>query len=345
MDFNVISQNKEKRFWWIDVIFYFAISLLIASVFSYVIFLIKNNIQREDIKIEESLMLQVGTEDQRKQEREVINYQNKINDFTKIIKNHEFVSNVFAFMQTETMPNIWFKQFTFNLKSAEIQLSGESDGLDELSRQVARLENNKYVKNLAGLNSSLSGSERINFSFSLSLDQEVLSYISSLASALQEPLLQEEILEENQDTGQITQIGDDQKLITSFHILLDPEVIGTINQSSLIINANVPYGTDISNLVAELVLSPGAIVIPASNTAQNFTNPVIYRVIAVDGSSQDYEARVHILPKEGFKINNSSGASTIITIILIIGVFIVIGIIVFFIQKRRKNKKVNNNLI
>ena len=52
MDFSTIFQIRTKRFWWMDVIFYFVISLLIATVLCYVIFMTKNNMQREDIKKE-----------------------------------------------------------------------------------------------------------------------------------------------------------------------------------------------------------------------------------------------------------------------------------------------------
>ena len=45
-----------------DVIFYFAISLLIATVFLYIIFIVKNGIQRKDIKEQEVKLETVGTE-------------------------------------------------------------------------------------------------------------------------------------------------------------------------------------------------------------------------------------------------------------------------------------------
>ena len=40
MDFSVIFQLRTKKFWWMDVIFYFVIYLLIATVLCYFIFLI-----------------------------------------------------------------------------------------------------------------------------------------------------------------------------------------------------------------------------------------------------------------------------------------------------------------
>ena len=109
MDFSVIFQLRTKKFWWMDVIFYFVISLLVATILCYLIFLTKNILQKEDIKTETKLQT-VGTETKNKK-KDVITYRKKIADFSRLFKNHEFASNVFAFMQRQTMPNIWFKQF------------------------------------------------------------------------------------------------------------------------------------------------------------------------------------------------------------------------------------------
>ena len=149
MDFSVIFQLRTKKFWWMDVIFYFVISLLIATVFCYIIFLTKNSFQREDIKKEIAALQTVGTDQQKEYEKEVISYQGKINDFSNLLKNHEFASNVFAFIQTQTMPNVWFSQFNLDEKNNGVQLSGEADDIDALSRQVATFEKNKYVENIA----------------------------------------------------------------------------------------------------------------------------------------------------------------------------------------------------
>ena len=160
MDFSVIFQLRTKKFWWMDVIFYFVMSMLIATVLCWLIFLIKNNIQRADIEKETEALLTVGTKSQQAQEAEVINYRSKISEFTDLLKNHEFASNAFAFLEAQTMPNVWFQQFSLDEKNASVQLSGESDSFDSYSRQVAAFENNKYIKDLAGLSSSLGASAR-----------------------------------------------------------------------------------------------------------------------------------------------------------------------------------------
>ena len=136
--------------------------------------------REQDIKIETADLQTVGTDQQKQQETEVINYQKKIKDFTNLLKNHEFASNVFAFMQAQTMPNIWFNQFSLDEKNNAVQLSGESDNMDAFSRQVAVFEKNKYVKNIGTFNSSLGESARIEFNMNLMLDQNIFNYLSDM---------------------------------------------------------------------------------------------------------------------------------------------------------------------
>ncbi len=68
--------------------------------------------------------------------------------------------------------------------------------------------------------------------------------------------------------------------------VLDTDV--TANISGTTITATVPFGTDVTALKPTINISDKATISPASDTAQNFTNPVTYTVTAEDGSNQDY---------------------------------------------------------
>lgn len=185
MDFSILNQLnqlKSKKFWWLDVILYFVISLLIATIFCYIIFSIKSSLQQEEIKKVTANLEKVGTVEQKEQEKEVLSYRKKIADFNTIFKSHQFASNIFAFMQAQTMPYIWFEQFALEQKTGSVQLSGEADNMDELSRQVQNLEKNEYVVKLSGLNSTISPNSKVKFNFSLLLDQKIFNYISDTSS-------------------------------------------------------------------------------------------------------------------------------------------------------------------
>lgn len=181
MDFSVIYQLRSKRYWWLDVILYFAVSLLVATIFCWLIFMVKGNLEQEKAKKIYDNLLTVGTADQKAQEKNVLSYKKKISDFNVIFKNHEFASNIFAFMREQTLPYIWFKQFALDKKNGLVQLSGETDNLDFLSRQVSSLEKNSYVKKIGTLNSSIGTNTKINFSLNISLDPKIFGYVADTA--------------------------------------------------------------------------------------------------------------------------------------------------------------------
>jgi hypothetical protein len=337
MDFSVIFQLRTKKFWWMDVIFYFVVALLVATIFCYIIFLMKDSFLRADIEEEIKNLQTVGTIQQKEEEAVVINYRNKINDFSGLFKSHEFASNVFAFLQEQTMPNVWFKQFDLDKKNRAVQLSGESDDLDGFSRQVKTYEeegNKKYIKSIGTLNSTLEGSSRTGFNINLVLNPSIFNYIANLSSISEVVTPTDELLTQEDQTMGNVEGGSLEKLITSFHLRLDSEVIGLVNQTDYTITLNVPYGTDVKNLTPSIVISTGATVLPASGTSQDFTNPVVYIVTAQDGSVRSYMVTVNVLPE----VVKEYKSNLIIWIIIAIVFAIVVTLLSLFFWKKRQDQ-------
>lgn len=179
MDFGIFYRLKlNNKAWLIDVVFYFSASLLIAAVFCWLIFILKIYIQNKTISDLDIKIQQVGAEDQKNQEKDVLKYKKKINDFALLAENHKIASNVFDFLQKETLPGIWFDKFGLQTSQGKIALSGESENLDALSRQVLKLENNELVKKVDVLSSSVGSAGKINFELSITIDQKVYDYIT-----------------------------------------------------------------------------------------------------------------------------------------------------------------------
>ena len=363
MDFSVIFQLRTKKFWWMDVIFYFVISSLIATVLCYLIFLFKDGMISNQINDASSQLQTVGTLQQKEHEAEVLTYQKKIGDFSVLLKNHEFASNVFAFMQAQTLPNIWFSQFSLDEKNTAVQLSGEADDVDSFSRQVAALEGNKYVKSMGSLNSSLGQAAKLDISIGLVLKPTIFDYLPDIAPASDTTLTTDTTsttpqspaipattttapstttnppATPQQSAGTGLQPASGEKLITSFH-LLDPAVSGQIDEVNYKISVAVPYGTDIKNLTPSIVASPGTTLLPASLLSQDFTEPINYKVIAQDGSAQNYQVNVTVSPAVAPTGQKSAQTqSYIMTLLVSVGVVVVIVLASVILLIRRKNKK------
>lgn len=84
-----------------------------------------------------------------------------------------------------------------------------------------------------------------------------------------------------------------EKKIISFTLNeFTPAITGIINESAKAIAVSVPLSADVTNLIPTIIISGDAIIEPASNIPQDFTNPVVYTVTAEDGSKAQYTVTV-----------------------------------------------------
>ena len=114
MDFGIIRQLKIKKFWWLDTILYFVISLLLATVFCYLIFTVKISIERKNMGQIEEKIANTGTAQQKQLEKEVFEYQVKIDNFAALLNAHKIPSQIFDVIKKLTLPNVWFNNFVCN---------------------------------------------------------------------------------------------------------------------------------------------------------------------------------------------------------------------------------------
>ena len=79
--------------------------------------------------------------------------------------------------------------------------------------------------------------------------------------------------------------------------------VGSVTAGAAAISWTVPFGTDITNLVATYTYSTGSSCPRSSGTAQNFTNPVHYILTSSDGLvTTDYTVTVTVAPASSGKL-------------------------------------------
>jgi hypothetical protein len=112
-------------------------------------------------------------------------------------------------------------------------------------------------------------------------------------------------------TGTVTVSLNTAKAITAFAL---GSSTGTINQTNHTIAITVPYGTDVTSLVAMFTTTGSSVDVLSTTqvsgtTANDFTTPVTYTVTAADLSTQDYIVTVTVrsAPSSG---GGSSGGSS-----------------------------------
>lgn len=104
--------------------------------------------------------------------------------------------------------------------------------------------------------------------------------------------------------------------ITSFDI---PELATPVTIDNLLstVDGMVPYGTVLTALVPTIEVSTGATINPPSGTANDFSSPVTYTVMAEDGTTtQDWVISISLAPNTetditGFTLAEQTGAASI----------------------------------
>ncbi len=86
----------------------------------------------------------------------------------------------------------------------------------------------------------------------------------------------------------------DKKILTFQFTSVTPVVSAVVNESAKTITADLPIGTNVTNLVTAISISDKASISPASGAPQNFANPVNYTVTAENGGTAVYTVTVTV---------------------------------------------------
>lgn len=108
--------------------------------------------------------------------------------------------------------------------------------------------------------------------------------------------------EEEDDFNEGPFISKRRKILRFDFQQLDPPVVGEINTKDSTIFLRVPFGTDLTNLVPTIEVSPKATVAPPSGVANDFSFPAIYLVTAENGTVQDWEVTVEVGEPDARKV-------------------------------------------
>jgi hypothetical protein len=95
-----------------------------------------------------------------------------------------------------------------------------------------------------------------------------------------------------------TAANDESKMLVAFSIV-DPHATGVVDETAKSVSLTVPYGTDVTKLVAEFTTTGERTLVgekeqKSGSTENDFSSGITYTVVAKDGSRQDYAVRVTV---------------------------------------------------
>jgi hypothetical protein len=175
MAIEIIPKAQVKKPLAINYLYYFALALLISSFFIW--FILNQMIKSSNValeKIEKSLADEKATK--KALEDEVLNYKDKINDFSFIFSSHKMNTKFFNFLESITHPKVFFSDFTFNPAKGKVSFSGKTDSFESLGQQILILKEQKNIKELVLSKVGLGKEGGIEFSIDFSFDPEVVAF-------------------------------------------------------------------------------------------------------------------------------------------------------------------------
>lgn len=98
-----------------------------------------------EITLLEEQLAKEKTPEELKLEKTVLNYEQKLKDFSSLIQSRENVLPFFAFLEENTHPAVFFTRFTLNAKERKLSLGGEALDFKTLDQQLAIFKTSEKV--------------------------------------------------------------------------------------------------------------------------------------------------------------------------------------------------------
>jgi len=175
--------NTPMRGSGFGLIFLIALLIFIASlVAAGAAFLYQQYLQNAIVSKSHSLALAQGAYDPAViQDLERLD--TRINQAEILLKSHIAASGLFAFLSTQTLQNVYFTAFTYELKpdgSVSLTLQGVADSFSTVALQSDQFGNSKYLKDVIFSSIAVAQNGTVTFGVSATVDPSVVSYVNSL---------------------------------------------------------------------------------------------------------------------------------------------------------------------
>ena len=119
--------------------------------------------------------------------QDLLRLDDRINNAEMLLNKHVAISSIFAFIGTQTLKNVYFTTFNYQLNpdgSANISLNGVADSFATVALQSDQMGSAKLLKNVvfSGIGGSQGGT--IAFSLAATVDASVINYRNVLSGSV-----------------------------------------------------------------------------------------------------------------------------------------------------------------
>ena len=172
--FNIIPKPKETEPVWLAAVFWSLLGVLLLLIVPILIFQRQTAVlggQRVALEAERAQIIQnnVGLN-----QRMALVFR-RLNNFSQLLKNHRFNSNIFAFLSAICHSRVQFTGFSIDEKGDRLNLGVKTENFKTLGEQLLILKSNPQVSgaNFSGLSIDREG--KIICSLSFNLDPKIIT--------------------------------------------------------------------------------------------------------------------------------------------------------------------------
>ncbi|MFH1841320.1 MAG: hypothetical protein ABH800_00990 [Candidatus Nealsonbacteria bacterium] len=170
---DLIPKPTRKSPKWQNILMSISLVLLIVAVAGYFLLdYLKKDSQAALQGIEESIAAITTPEDQ-DLEKEVFDYQKKIEDFAVLFGKHLNPSSFFALLEESCHPQVWFTELDLDFEKLQATVSGKTPNFYILGQQSLVFQKQDLIKGVGLSKASIGKGGEVDFTFSLSLDPEI----------------------------------------------------------------------------------------------------------------------------------------------------------------------------
>lgn len=174
MPIEIIPKAPEKESVSVNVLFYISIGLLVSVILSYFLLDYFQKNTDDTLKDIDITLRASRTPEEQELERNILQYQRKINDFSLVFNRHQTNSNFFPFLEEITHPQVRFS--TLSLTESSAQIAGEAKNLMVLNQQLLIFQKNPKIFNTNLSQILFEEDGKINFNFTFTLSPEIFEF-------------------------------------------------------------------------------------------------------------------------------------------------------------------------
>jgi hypothetical protein len=173
MAIEIVPKPKIKKRPPVNIFFYILLFVFLIFLIGYlVLYFNEKKLNRELSEIEKALQKSPAQESL---EKELENWQKKINDFGLLFSRHQFTTKLFDYLEESTLPKVNYSKFKLDSGKGILELSGQTDNFETLGQQILIFKEQEFIKNFNLTDVSIAKEGKINFNIQMVLNSKIFT--------------------------------------------------------------------------------------------------------------------------------------------------------------------------